>query len=383
MAMSQRYRNDFENSDSAPSPFNVIAWRMFWIVGTFLFTGAVIGTAIYVSAVFIMPLILTQLSPVALTLGLTAISPAFTLGLVGLIAVLPLVFAIMIGLKWAILHKDLFGKSNKQLGFSRSFHIFKDIKNWVFNLSLKSPATRYLGALLGSVVTRNKGVFDEEQGRKMDWFQVSTFLAALGVAISLFSSIGSLAPAMAALGIASGVIALSQCFLAIAVTIMIYELLALCIQLNNLKLFLKNKIDNPKAKPLDLKKRILYGIGVCALIISTAVISSVFFLPLIHALTPLVGSTSMAGFLAVVTSYALLMLMLRTANLFVNGLGIIEKQLFSAQPSYPLEAVSCRKPALSNGFRQPDSPYNINNPIGDGLQPGIAQAPPYASRAAK
>ena len=68
-----------------------IAWRIFWVLTLFSFITAMLGTPIYMSIVF-MPLISASLAPLTMTLGLAAIPHAITLGLVGFIAALPLIF---------------------------------------------------------------------------------------------------------------------------------------------------------------------------------------------------------------------------------------------------------------------------------------------------
>ena len=80
-----------------------IAWRIFWVLTLFSFITAMLGTAIYMSIVF-MPLISASLAPLAMTLGLAAIPHAITLGLVAIIAALPFIFTSFLMLKWIFLH---------------------------------------------------------------------------------------------------------------------------------------------------------------------------------------------------------------------------------------------------------------------------------------
>lgn len=362
--------------------FSVIAWRIFSLLSIFLFTGAVIGIAIYVSAAFIMPLILSQLSPVALTLGLAAGSQAFILGLVGLISILPLLFTVMAGVKWLRQHREIFTRGNRDLVLTHdSDSVLKNIKDWLSNPYFKGLVINYIAWLLlvsyGTYDHRNYSHQDYQQGKGAGAMihNIAAGLSALGVGIALCFPIAALAPAMTALGMASGVVVLSQMFLAIAAMFMIYELLVLPIKLNNLKVFLKNK-------SIDPRKRIAYGVGLAVLIIAMAIISSVFFLPLLQMLTPVVGSASMAGFLALVTSFAVLMLMVRTAKMFTDGLGIVGEKLFKGKSGKPESfdfELKTSDPTSSNTLEQ--TPFYVVPPQnGPGQQTNQAPTPIAAPR---
>jgi hypothetical protein len=321
-----------------------IAWRLFWVLGLFSLITAVLGIAVYMSIVF-MPAIAASLSPVAVTLGLSVIPQALTLGLVGIIAAMPLIFTSFLMLKWIVLHIKNFCCDYYGNLFSLS-QMWSTGKNWLLNprgqwndlgdLELKDFEKDFPVAVYLLTLTMALPVQQLHPSIAKDWrwqllSGVIIFTGGLFDSIVLFfPSLFFIKTAMLGLGIASGAAFLFAFFASLTAYFMTSQLVSLPLGLNNLRL------DFKKGK-FKLKEKMPYILGLILLAIITALLTSVFFLPLITLLTPALGS-GLACFQAIVVSFALFKLMLKMADFFIEGIIWIKEALKRKKKTSVLKA---------------------------------------------